>query len=195
MKMVDYRNLTCPAPVVETRRQLLAAPEEPLAVLVGDTMARDNVTRLAQTLGFGVETVEAEGGFSLSLTPGAQPDSCEVPAAPTAGPTVVYIGNDAMGGDEKELGRMLMVNFIGTLLEADPRPDRLIFINEGVRLTTTGSRVLEPLQKLAAAGVEIVSCGLCLDYFGLKEQLQVGRVGNMFDTVQAFTRAGRLIRP
>lgn len=195
MTTVDYRNLSCPAPVVETRKQLLAHPEAPLTVLVGDSMARDNVLRLAQTLGFGARVAETEGGFRLDLNP--EGAAC-VPAealAPTAGKTVVYLGNDSMGGDNRELGQMLMAAFVTTLLELDPLPDTVLCINEGVRLSTEGSRVREPLQRLADRGVEVISCGLCLDFYSLKEKLVVGRVGNMLETVQTFANAGRIIRP
>jgi selenium metabolism protein YedF len=195
MTTVDYRNLSCPAPVVETRKQLLAHPDAPLTVLVGDSIARDNVLRLAQTLGFGTSAEAADGGFRLQLTPDGAVCPAPTAAAPGAGKTVVYLGNDSMGGDSRELGQMLMVAFVTTLLELDPLPDTILCINEGVRLSTEGSRLREPLQRLAERGVEVISCGLCLDYFQLKDKLVVGRVGNMLETVQAFASAGRLIRP
>ena len=82
-----------------------------------------------------------------------------------------------------------------TLLDLKPIPSRLIFINSGVRLTTEGSEVLESLKALSEKGVEILSCGTCLDFYHLKEKLKVRVVSNMFDIAQSLMEADRLIRP
>lgn len=195
MKPLDLRDLKCPAPVVETRKALLASPQEPQAVLVGDTMARDNVQRLAETLGYTISVLDTGDGFLLEMTPDEDRKSEATSTFPIQGKTVVYIGNDAMGGDNRELGQKLMQAFLGTLVDVEPKPDLVLFINEGVRLTTGDSPVLEVLSKLEAVGVELVSCGLCLDFFNVKDDLKAGRVGNMFETAEAFLTAGRIVRP
>jgi len=87
-----------------------------------------------------------------------------------------------------------MRSFMKTLLDLKPIPSRLIFINSGVRLTTEGSEVLESLKALSEKGVEILSCGTCLDFYHLKEMLKVGVVSNMFDIAQSLMEADRLIR-
>jgi selenium metabolism protein YedF len=85
--------------------------------------------------------------------------------------------------------------FLKTLPELEPRPNRLILINSGVRLASEGSNVLEALGKLSEKGVEIVSCGTCLDYYGLKEKLRVGKISNMYDIAESLLGADRIIRP
>ena len=35
-------------------------------------------------------------------------------------------------------------------------------------------------KKLAKLGVEIAACGICLDYFGVKDELGVGSITNMY---------------
>jgi peroxiredoxin family protein len=71
----------------------------------------------------------------------------------------------------------------------------MIFINSGVRLTSEGSEVLETLKSLSETGVEILSCGTCLDFYGLKEKVKVGMISNMYDIVQSLMEADRLISP
>ena len=193
MKTLDCRLQKCPGPVVETRKQLLADPDEPLTVLVGDDTARQNVSRLALSLGCQVQATADEDGFALEITPGAAP-SAEA-AAPAQGKTVVYVAADVMGAGDDDLGHILMKNFILTLAELETPPDAILFVNGGVRLTTEGSDVIEPLEKLACNGADIASCGLCLEFFGLKDKLKVGRPTNMLDTVEQLTRAGRVVRP
>jgi selenium metabolism protein YedF len=193
MKTLDCRLQKCPGPVVETRTLLLADPDMPLTVLVGDDTARQTVSRLATGLGRQVAVRAAEDGFALELTPGPAPAAAT--AAPTEGKTVIYVAADVMGDGDDELGHILLKNFIFTLAELETPPDAMFFVNGGVRLTTEGSGVIEPLEKLACAGTDIASCGLCLEFYGLKDQLKVGRPTNMLDTVEQLTRAGRVIRP
>ncbi len=194
MKTLDCRAQKCPHPVVETRKVLLAAPGQELTVLVGDDAARENVGRLAASQGYAVSVAPTEGGFALQLTPGAAPQTGSA-APPASGPTVVFVSAETMGTGNDELGRLLLKNFLVTLLDLDDAPDTLFFVNAGVKLACRGAEVLEALDKLACRGTDIAACGLCLDFFGLKEELAVGRVTNMFDIAQTLSRAGRVIRP
>jgi selenium metabolism protein YedF len=100
-----------------------------------------------------------------------------------------------MGIGDEALGTILMRSFLKTLLELEMKPSRLILINSGVRLATEGSEVLETLGTLSEKGIEILSCGTCLDFYGLKEKLKVGKISNMYDIAQSLLEADRLIRP
>ena len=108
---------------------------------------------------------------------------------------VVYVNSNLLGVGEDALGTILMRSFLKTLLDFKPIPSKLIFINFGVRLTTEGSEVLETLKTLSEKGVEILSCGTCLDFYGIKEKLKVGIISNMYDIAQSLLEADRLIRP
>jgi selenium metabolism protein YedF len=100
-----------------------------------------------------------------------------------------------MGTGDDELGHILLKNFLFTLNELLVPPDAILFINSGVKLTATGSEVIEALEKLACNGVDIAACGLCLEFFGIKDQLKVGRATNMLDIVEQLHQAARVIRP
>lgn len=110
------------------------------------------------------------------------------------GKLVVLFAKTTLGEGESELGEVLMRSFLKTQAQVERRPDTLIFLNEGVRLVVDGSVVLDDLRALADAGVTLLACGTCLDYYGLREQLQVGEVSNMFDIVTALNTAGHVIR-
>jgi len=194
MKTLDCRDFTCPHPVVEARKQLIAEPEQPLQVLVGDEVARENVTRMAASMGFNTKEVAVEGGFSLTLEPGGETASNSNNAT-IQGKTIVYIGSNQMGQGSEELGLVLMKNYLFTLAELTEQPDQIFLVNSGVKLTCQGSDVLEALNTLACGGVDIASCGLCLDYFEIKEDLRIGRITNMLEIAEAQQQAGRVIKP
>lgn len=193
MKTIDCRGQQCPQPVIQTRQAILAAPAETFLVLVDDQVCQDNVTRLANTLGYGIDAVVEESGIQLVLTPGKNAVQKTESIAST-GPTIIFIGSDEMGKGDPKLGQILMKNFIFTLTEADVTPDAIYFVNGGVKLTVGGSDVLEPLQELANRGVDIASCGLCLEFFGVKESLAVGRISNMLELVNTLESAGNIVR-
>ncbi|HEY5975613.1 MAG TPA: sulfurtransferase-like selenium metabolism protein YedF [Geobacteraceae bacterium] len=193
MKRIDCRNMACPLPVVTVKRALEEAAGEPLTVLLDDGAARENVTRFASNRGYSVSESPAEGGFALQIT--GSGGAGAVAAVPANGPTVMLVASDRLGDGPEELGRLLMKNFIITLLDLETVPDRMLFVNTGVLLTTEGSEVLAALEKLGNRGVEVLSCGVCLDFFQRKEKLRAGAVTNMFTIAESLMTAGSVIRP
>ncbi len=195
MNKVDYRQFQCPHPVVETRKQLIGNPEQVLEVLVGDQMAIENISRLAKSMGYGCEQLQLDDGFSLTLSPIEETTPPRNVAITEVKKTVIFCASDQMGEGNAELGNVLMKNFLLTLTEITPPPETILFVNSGVKLACSGSDALEALNKLACSGVDIASCGLCLDFYHLKEQLKVGRATNMLEIAETQLQAERVIRP
>jgi len=176
------------------------APER-LVVLVDDAAARENVTRLLTGKGYAVATAEAPGQSTLTATrsgsgqptaPAAEP--CCAPAAPASEKVTVLIAAEAIGAGSDELGGKLMLNFLATLPELGASLWRIILVNGGVRLATSGHPCLEKLQALAASGVSVLVCGTCLTFFDLMEAKEVGQTTNMLDVVTSLHLAGKVIR-
>ncbi len=202
---VDARGLACPQPVVLTAKAVVGAGQ--LTVIVDNAVAVENVTRFARSKGFAVEVSEKPDGIYLALRregasvqgEGAPVESAEEPViscAPSqsvAGATVVFVPSDSLGRGPAELGERLMGAFFHTLLEIEPKPDTIIFMNSGVKLVVEGSRALDDLRELAGKGVDILACGACLSYFELTEKLAVGRVSNMYEIATALLEAGRIV--
>ncbi len=99
----------------------------------------------------------------------------------------ILVLTDTIGSGDAELGRVLMRNFLYSLARASTPPKRVMFANEGVRLACEGSECLDDLGLALKAGVEVLSCGTCLDYLHLKDKLAVGAVGGMPALVEWMT--------
>jgi selenium metabolism protein YedF len=193
---IDCRGMACPQPIVVTKRALEQLNEGELTVILDDPTAHDNVERYVRSQGCSVRTVKRDQEVTLHIRKGLMSGGAEpVRAEEASKRIVVYINSHLLGVGDEALGSILMGTFLKTLLEMETRPNRLILINSGVRLASEGSEVLETLKKLSEKGVDIVSCGTCLDFYGLKEKLKVGRVSNMYDIAQSLLGADRLIRP
>ena len=121
-------------------------------------------------------------------------DSGSQPLVP-AGDKVVVLSGNVMGSGDDELGATLMKAFVFALTQQDELPASILAYNGGVKLTVEGSPVLEDMRKLADAGVEILSCGTCLNHYGLTDKLSVGEVTNMYVIAQKQLDARVVVRP
>ena len=193
MKEIDCRGMACPHPVVTAKKALEESDGKEFILIVDNLAARDNVERFAQSQGAAVDIEEKGKDFYLRIQKGSTCDLSE--SAQRAEKVVVYINSNLLGVGEEPLGAILMRAFLKVLLDLKPIPTKLIFINSGVRLTSEGSEALSTIQALSEKCVEILSCGTCLDFYGLKEKLKVGIISNMYDIAQSLLDADRLIRP
>jgi selenium metabolism protein YedF len=194
MSVIDCRGLACPQPVITTKKALDQQKEGEWTVIVDNAVSSNNVERFAQSQGCSVEVESRGQDFYLRIRKGKGSDVGELPQKKSE-KIVVYINSHLLGIGDEALGSILMRTFLKTLLDLETKPSRLILINSGVRLATEGSEVLETLGKLSEKGIEILSCGTCLDFYGLKEKLKVGKISNMYDIAQSLMEAGRLVRP
>ena len=193
--VVDCRGLACPQPVIRTRRAIQQSG--PVTSIVDNETAVQNVSRMVEKEGYTVAVETKEDGIYLSLSKadGAQTDvaAAETVAERALGPLVVLIPGDAMGRGDEELGGILIRSLLHTLNEVEPLPDTIIFLNAGVKLTVAGSPVLDDLATLAGRGVEILACGTCLGHFGLKDEVAVGEISNMYSIAEALLGTGKVV--
>ena len=97
----------------------------------------------------------------------------------------VFIVTDKIGRGNDELGALLMKNFLYSLARNENKPKAVMLMNEGVRLACTGSASIDDLKLLEQSGVAVKACGTCLDFLGVADELAVGGVGVMPDSVAA----------
>ena len=201
MITVNAMGDNCPIPVIKTKKAMdaLTGPET-IEVLVDNEIAVQNVTKMAKGAGGEVSSEKlGEASFKVTVKMQGAPknDSQEDPACtPDArSNTIVVVASDRMGEGNDELGKVLIKSFIFAVTQLEQLPKAMLFYNGGATLTTEGSDSLEDLKSLEAQGVEILTCGTCLDYYGLKDKLAVGGVTNMYSIVEAMAGAGRIIRP
>ena len=200
-KKTDCRGLACPQPVLETKKALEVPGTEEIFVVVDNPSSKENVKRFAESQGHQVIISEEKGAFELKIRKGKgkeKADSVGGKAENTQGVAssgiVLFIDADSLGRGSEELGKILMRSFLQTLEQSEVLPQKILLVNSGVKLACEGSEVLEDLQEFAAKGVEVLSCGTCLDYFGIKKKLMVGKVSNMYEIINSLAQAGKLIK-
>ena len=201
-KMIDCKGMACPLPVVNAKKaaeQLRAG--DVLTVLVDNEIAVQNLSRFAEHKGFGVcaeKKAEKEYAVIMNISGAAEaPQAEEIVCAVDCrrkGMLVVLSAN-VMGTGDVKLGTNLMKAFVFALTKQDQLPDTILCYNSGAYLTCQGADTLEDLKLLESEGVTILTCGTCLDFYGLKEKLAVGGVTNMYDIVERMENAAQIIKP
>ena len=200
MITVNAMGDNCPIPVIKTKKAMAALTgPETIEVLVDNEIAVQNVTKMASSSGGKVTSEklgDAEYKVTIEMAGETAADGGGAVCAPDARDnTVVVVSSDRMGSGNDELGKVLIKGFIFAVTQLDTLPKTMLFYNGGATLTTEGSDSLEDLKSLEAQGVEIMTCGTCLDYYGLKDKLAVGTVTNMYSIVETMAKAGRIVRP
>jgi len=192
---VDARGQACPKPVIMTKKELDNIEEGIIVTIVDNQVAKNNVSKLAKSLGYEYKVEDkSENEYVITIVKGeGEVKEEENTSKVQTGDKVVVFSSRTMGKGSDELGGILIKSFIYTLTESTPYPSTLIFYNGGVYLTCEGSPVLEDLKKLEKEGVEIVSCGTCLDYYNLKDKLQVGEITNMYTIYDKMRNAANII--
>ena len=197
MKIVDARGKPCPKPLILTKKEVDAGENE-ITTIVDNETSKINVIKFGTKLNYNCVEELKEDGIYIVLTKSESKGVCEaesVAAEEKHQKTSkgFVISTDVLGSGSDKLGKILMKGFIYTITETKPYPSFLIFLNSGVKLTTEGSDSIDDLKKLENAGVKIVSCGTCLDFFEIKTKLLVGQVTNMYDIVEIITNSDNAI--
>lgn len=196
MKEIDARGLACPAPVLQTKNAIEEENLNSIEVLVDNEASRQNVSRFLKSQGFEVSVQEREGDFHVTgrREGGFEPEGLAAEKQDAEKKKImVMVANNCMGHGDDELGSKLMVSFLKTIKEMGDELWRLVFVNNGVKLTIAGSEVLSVLKEYEKDGLYILVCGTCLTHFNLLDKKQVGETTNMLDIVTAMQLADKVI--
>lgn len=218
-RIIDARGLACPLPVVNAKKEAEEMQEGgQLTVLVDNEIAVQNLQKFAKQKGYeaaGEKKAEKEYEVTIMVHSAAQNErnvhteaqnnaaeshfgtkQDEVCCADIRkkGMTVVLSAN-VMGAGEEKLGKALMKAFVFAVTKQDQLPETILCYNTGAYLTCEGADTLEDLKALEAEGVNILTCGTCLDFYGIKDKLAVGSVTNMYEIVEKMETSQTIIRP
>ena len=202
MKIIDALGKPCPMPVVEAKRALSELKDGGIVILVDNMTAVENLEKMSKGKGLKFECTQEESNVyevSIELVDGQNPfddvessDECLV-CSPEASGSVVAIGRDTMGSGDEELGKILIKGFIYSLTELSTPPKAVIFFNSGAKLSVEGSNALNDIRTLEGKGSVILTCGTCLNFYGIQDKLAVGTVTNMYTIVETMCEAGKVI--
>lgn len=187
MIKVNAMGKLCPEPVIMTKAEIEKGATE-LEVLVDNDIAVSNVTRLLEGKGFSVALTRNDNERKLTAK---KISGCEVPASSSKRDELlaILVAHDVLGGNDKELGEVLMKAFLGCLSKLSKRPAVMAFMNEGVKLVMPDSSACDYIKELEKAGTKILVCGTCTTHFNITDKIAVGTISNMFEIMEMITGA------
>lgn len=194
---LDCLGVACPLPVIRCKQYIKEFPGNPVEVLVDNEIATQNLSKMAEQMGLQVSVQKhSDSNYSVHIEGNGKqlPQTQTVEYMPCDIDYVVVLAGDKMGEGDPVLGHKLLEGFVYSLTEQDVLPKYVLLYNGGVKLSTQNSKTIEDLKTLLGKGVSVLSCGLCLDFYGLKEQVQVGEITNMYRILEIM-RSHRVVRP
>ena len=194
-KIIDAREKNCPMPVIMAKKEIERGGKF-FTVKVDNKIAVENLRKFANSQGFEITVSEDNGDFNVKFSNGCE--ECEeifakVTNKKPLGDWSVFVNKSTIGNGNQELGESLIKMFLYTISESDDYPKSILFINEGVKVPTLNKQAIEHLKELETAGVELLVCGACLDFYKLKDNLTVGKVSNMYEIVEFMKSSSKVI--
>ncbi len=193
---VDARGKACPQPVLMTKKALENMDEGVLTVIVDNFASKENVIKFLQSNGYSYELAEKDGCFYIDTAIGYE---CKIDTGNndksegySSKKIVLYVTSDSIGSGSEELGKILMEGFIENIKEMNILPTSIIFVNAGVFLTTENEKTVKYLKDLK--DIEILSCGTCLNHFGLEKSLKIGEITDAYKVMSRLFDADNVIR-
>lgn len=189
--IIDCKGLKCPQPVINTKKYFDSIKEGTATVIVDNDVSKSNLLKFAKSNGFASEAKQKNNLYCITIVKNV--NDCKTITADDKELTIV-ISNNKLGLGNDELGAVLIKSYLYALTESSNLPTNLIFLNGGVKLTVEGSDSIDNLKLLEEKGVNIYSCGTCLDFYGLKEKLIVGEITNMYSIVEKMNSSDNTIK-
>ena len=182
-------------PVIMAKKEIDAGVKF-FEIEVDNKIAVENLKKLANSQGFTTSVEEDNSNFKVNFSNGCE--ECEEVLAKVEGKKplgnwTIFVNKEIIGTGDDELGKSLMKMFIYTISEGDDLPKSILFMNGGVKVPTLNNQAIEHLKVLQDKGVELLVCGACLNFYGLEEKLEVGRVSNMYDITNVMKDASKVI--
>ena len=187
---IDGKNLACPAPVVQTKRALEGLSEgEELEILLNTEISKNNVLKFLNSLNLNPVLEENAGEIRIRVRKKSGASST---LADESVGSVLFLKSDKIGTGE--LGKNLLVGFLDTLRELESRPAKILCVNESVLINCEETHPAhEAMRGLENIGVELVSCGACLEFFGKTKALKIGSVGNAYAILSELFSKAKII--
>jgi len=204
-KLIDAKGKECPMPVIMAKKEIDGGNDN-FIVEVDNRIAVQNLQKLANSQNFISNLEESNNLFKVYFSKvtykasiGNECEECNEVVdklegnKKNLGTWSVFIGKDIIGAGNEELGKSLMKMYFYTISEGEDLPKSVLFMNDGVKVPTLNEQAIEHLKDLESKGVEILVCGACLNFYGLEENLKVGKVSNMYDITNQMKEASKVI--
>lgn len=193
MKELDFRNKSCPIPLVETRKFINSNRNEDFKIILDNEVAFLNIKKFLENNKLNYSSNKGSGLYTFEVIFDGNEKLSEEKFQISN--FSIFVMSDEFGNGEEELSKTLMKSYFYALNESITLPSNIIFINSGVKLLKKGSGILSSLELLKEKGISILACGICVDYYNLKDEISlVTEITNMYSIIEILNNSDSVIR-
>lgn len=190
---------TCPIPVIMVKNAIKDLEEGIIEVIVDNEIAFQNIEKMCIEKNLNYNLIKEKNKYVIDIFIEKIKDIKEnifkEEIIAKSSQTTIVIDSDEMGKGDEKLSKTLMKGFIYTLTEMENLPKTIIFYNKGVLLVTEESESSQDIKKLFEMGVEIFTCGACVNFYGLTDKIKIGTITNMYNIIDIQMKSNKIIKP
>jgi selenium metabolism protein YedF len=201
-KLIDAKGKECPVPVIMAKKEIDNGNKD-FIIEVDNKIAVQNLQKLANSQNLFINIQGENNIFKVTFFSDENKDNECIECneilnrlednKSQTGTWCVFVGKEIIGAGNEELGKSLMKMFFYTISEGEDLPKAILFMNDGAKVPTLNEQAIEHLKDLEAKGVEILTCGACLNFYKLEDSLKVGKVSNMYDITNVMKESSKVI--
>lgn len=201
MKYVNCKGLLCPMPLIETKKAIKESViGDEIQVDVDNETSFNNVSHFLNDNGFVFKFTKEALVYHINFVVNnlrTNTEGFKINEEPKSnlGNYIIVLDSDEMGSGDNDLGKLLLKGFINTIEQLDTLPKEIICYNSGVTLAIKGSDTANSLKKIEPKGVKIMLCGTCLDFYSLKDNIEVGSITNMLYIAEKLSGDLKIVKP
>lgn len=190
MRKIDCRGLKCPEPTIIAKKYFDSIGEGEAVIVVDNENSNNNIYKYAISKGYQVVSNHiSENLYELTIEKRGCLEVLEEDKT-----IVVVVTSDKLGHGEMELGKILMKEYFMALSADDKQPNKIIFLNSGVKLLKKDSEIIDYIKRLLERGVSVIYSKTCVDYYNIQNEITLGEASNIYDIVECMNECGNLIK-
>jgi selenium metabolism protein YedF len=201
MKIIDCKGLVCPMPLIETKKKIKeSALGEEIQVEVDNETSFNNLSHFLTDNGLTFEYKKEASVYQIrfilnKLQSNTSSQVTDIKPKSNIGNFIIVLSSNFMGSGNDDLGKLLLKGFINSIDQIESLPKEIICYNSGVMLAVKGCDTAQSLKKLEELGVKISLCGTCVDFYGLKENTEIGSITNMLYIAGVLAGDIKIVKP
>lgn len=205
--IIDTRDELCPKPIIMVKKAIKeSSGETTLKIKTNNRTSLENLLRFLKDNNYLSDVVNYNDYWEITAIQNTESSSindsidiskyCNTSTpvdTPQNNTSVLVVKSKFMGQGDDDLGEVLIKGYFNALSESENPPGKIIFYNSGVFLSVADSPVIKSLIKLKEKNIDLLICGTCVDYYQLKEKINIGEISNMFTICEILNNTNKII--
>ena len=188
---LDLRKKSCPIPLVETRKFINNNKNVDFKIILDNEVSFINIKKFLENNKINYSSNKSGNDFLFEVIFDGN-EQLSKNDFPINNFTILVL-SELFGHGTDDLSNGVMKSYFYALDESITLPSNIIFINSGVKLLTN-ENIIKNIDSLREKGVSIYYCGICVDYYSIKDKVRLDEITNMYSIIDILNNSDNVIR-